>query len=116
MVSLPEGFELADLGRLSRRGLRTVVSTARKPLEPQPVDEVIAEFLGDDAPGLPVVGEEWPGYDHVNVQAGMDAWLAVDDRAHRLVGLTQYQHRSLHAALDELLDDRARLTRVILGG
>jgi ATPase family associated with various cellular activities (AAA) len=95
MAALPEGLEPADLFRLSRRGIRTVVSAARKPVDPPSVDQMLVEFLGPEAPGWPVVGEEWPSYDHVNVQAAMDAWLDADGRAHRLVGLTQFQHRLL---------------------
>ena len=39
----------------------------------------LAEHLGHDAGELEVVEETWPGYDHVNVQAGLDAWLADPD-------------------------------------
>ncbi|WP_104522392.1 hypothetical protein [Blastococcus atacamensis] len=36
--------------------------------------------------------ENWPGYEHVNVQAGLDAWLASPGRAHALVGIAGFQH------------------------
>ena len=56
--------------------MRTVVTTARKPIDAQSPDEVIAGHLGYDGATLPVVGEEWPSYDHVNVQIALDVWFA----------------------------------------
>jgi hypothetical protein len=51
---------------------------------------------GDD---LPVVDERWPGYEQVNVQRGLDAWLV--SRPHRTIGLVGFQHRQF--GLAELL-------------
>jgi ATPase family associated with various cellular activities (AAA) len=80
--------EWADLGRLARRAVRGFVRAAR-------VDEqvtftmLLREHLGEDTADLGVVVETWPSYDHVNVQAGLDAWLA--DREHRLIGVAHGQ-------------------------
>lgn len=40
-----------------------------------------------------IVQESWPSYEHVNVQAGLDAWLAESARVHEVVGLVNYRHR-----------------------
>lgn len=58
--------ELADLGRLARRGVRMVVGVARADEVTEPADVVRAHL------GLPepeIVSEAWEPYDGVNVQA-----------------------------------------------
>lgn len=82
------GFELADVGRLGRRATRAFIRSARKPEVPAGPEAVISAHLGCDGAGLPVVGEEWPGYDHVNVQVALDVWLGAEGRSHTLLGLT----------------------------
>ena len=94
VVPPPEGDltpELADVGRLLRRGVRAVVGAARAGDRPM-LSRIIAEHLGHDAGELEVVEETWPGYDHVNVQAGLDAWLAEPGRTSQLVGIAGFQH------------------------
>lgn len=93
-------LEMADAGRLVRRAVRRVVRTARAE-EPQGLRSVLAAFLGEGLDGLSVVEETWPPYEHVNVQAGLDAWLAEPGRNHELVGLTGFQHHEF--GLGELL-------------
>jgi hypothetical protein len=88
--------ELADVGRMARRMVRRAVSAARA--QDDPVPRVLRAHLGPDAAALPVVGGSWRGYDHVNLQAGMDAWLARWDREHELVGLTGFRHASFGLA------------------
>jgi hypothetical protein len=66
--------ELADVGRLARRLLRRAVAAART--EDAPVQRALWEHLGPQAADVPVVRAAWPGYDWVNVQVGVDAWLA----------------------------------------
>jgi hypothetical protein len=80
--------ELADVGRLARRLLRRAVAVART--EDAPVQRALWEHLGPQAAGVPVVRAAWPGYDRVNVQAGLDAWLAGPGRVHELAGLTGF--------------------------
>ena len=55
--------------------------------------ETIAGHLGPGAEYLPVVSGSWPPYDHVNVQGGIDRWLASAAGQHRLLGLTGFRHR-----------------------
>ncbi|MGY1808247.1 AAA family ATPase [Blastococcus sp. SYSU D00669] len=92
--------ELADVGRLVRRGVRAVVGAARAD-ERVTLTRILTEHLGDGAEELEVVQESWPGYEHVNVQAGLDAWLADPERSAELVGIVGYQHRPF--GLGELL-------------
>ncbi len=83
--------ELADVGRLLRRGVRALVGAARA--EDRPVlSRLLAEHLGPGAGELEVVEETWPGYDHVNVQAGLDAWLERAGSTWQLVGIAGFQH------------------------
>ena len=91
-------LELADLGKLARRGVRAVTKAAR-------VDDrvtfasLLTAHLGPGAAGAEVAEDTWPGYQHVNVQAGLDAWLA--GRQGRVVGVLGFRHH--HFGLAELL-------------
>ena len=80
--------ELADVGRLARRLLDRAVDTART--ERHPLRQVLLEHLGPDAAYLPTVSATWPAYEHVNVQVGLDAWLAAQPggRGHEVFGIT----------------------------
>jgi ATPase family associated with various cellular activities (AAA) len=79
--------ELADVGRLARRLLDRAVQTART--EDQPLRRLILDHLGPDAASLPTVSATWPSYEHVNVQVGLDAWLAAaGERTHEVFGIT----------------------------
>src|SRR5689334_10244081 len=71
--------EIADVGRLARRLLDRAVETART--ENHPLRRLLLDHLGPDAPYLPTVSATWPAYEHVNVQVGLDAWLAGDPGA-----------------------------------
>jgi hypothetical protein len=62
---------------------------------------IMREHLRADADSLDVVQETWPSYDHVNVQAGLDAWLDTDRRTHDVVGVVNYRHRDF--GLSDLL-------------
>ena len=93
--------ELADVGRLARRGLRMVLRAARAD-EGETLASKLRGHLGD-GPGaeLSVLEQTWPAYEHVNVQAGLDAWLTEGGRSHELVGVIGFQHRDF--GLGELL-------------
>jgi len=83
--------EPADLLRLGRRLLRMVVASARADEAPTP-GRLLAEHLGPEAPSLPVVGEGWATYDHVNLQGALERWTQAPGRSTTLVGLTDFQH------------------------
>ncbi len=85
--------ELADIGRITRRLVSRTVAAARA--EEQSVGRLLAGHLGTQAAALPIAKAIWPAYDQVNVQTGLNAWLAEPGRTHTLVGLTNYRHRDL---------------------
>jgi len=76
--------ELADVGRLARRLLNRAVETART--QDQPLRRLLLDHLGPDAANLPTASATWPSYEHVNVQVGVDAWLA--ERRHEVYSIT----------------------------
>ncbi len=88
--------ELADVGRLAKRLMQRTVAAARA--EEGSVGRILADHLGGQAAELPVARGTWAAYDRVNVQTGLDAWLAEPGRTHQLVGLTQYRHRDFGLA------------------
>lgn len=92
--------ELADVSRLWRRAMRGLVTQARQPQAPT-VAEVLAAHLGGADEQLPVLEERWAGYEHVNLQAGVDAWLAEPGRRFQLVGLNAMD--APNAGLGDLL-------------
>jgi hypothetical protein len=87
--------ELADIGRLARRVMQRTVAAARA--DEESVARLLAGHLNSDATP-PVARGSWPAYDQVNVQTGLDAWLAAPGRTHQLVGLTRYRHRDFGLA------------------
>jgi ATPase family associated with various cellular activities (AAA) len=87
---------LADIPRMARRLICRAVLAARA--GDAPVHRLLRAHLGPDAESLPVVLSSWPGYDHVNVQAGLDAWLASWRRQHELVGLTGFSRENFGLA------------------
>jgi hypothetical protein len=97
-VGLGPRPELADVARLAGRVLSLAVAAARG--QDAPVQRALAAHLGPRAAGWPVVTVSWPAYDQVNVQAGLDAWLAGPGLRRELLGLTGARHG--HADLADL--------------
>ncbi len=91
MTDLPGEPELADLGRYGRRLVSRFVEKAREAERPR-FATMLTEHLGVPADGLPVAEQQWPSYEHVNVQAALDAWLAEPGREHRIVGVAGHRH------------------------
>lgn len=89
--------ELADVRRLAKRAVRTFVSTARHDERPT-FGSIVRSHLGLDMDDAAIVTERWPAYDAVNVQAGIDGWLAEDGRTHELVGVTGFRHHEFGLA------------------
>ncbi len=95
-----------DVLRLWQRGVQTVVRAARA--EPQAsVPMLLGAHLGPEAGSWPVVADEWAEYDHVNVQAALDVWLADPARKWELFGLTGVQHGML--SLGDLLVEQPHI-------
>ena len=86
-AGMPDHPEFADVGRLARRLLNRAVQTART--EDQSLRRLLLDHLGPDAAALPTVSATWPAYEHVNVQVGLEAWLAAGrERTHEVFGIT----------------------------
>src|SRR5215471_5445527 len=78
--------ELSDAGRLTRKLIQRAVRAARS--EDQPLRQVLIDHLGPDAAALPTVSDNCPLYEHVNLQVGVDEWLAASPwRTHKIVGI-----------------------------
>jgi AAA+ superfamily predicted ATPase len=86
-----ERLSFADLRKLGRRARRGLVGIARAE-DRVTFGKLLAEHLDVDTSAVDVVEESFPSYDHVNVQAGLDAWLAEPGRTHRLVGVVNFRH------------------------
>jgi hypothetical protein len=82
--------ELADVGRLARRLVRRTVRAARA--DESSIGHLLAGHLGPGVATIPVATGSWAQYDHVNVQAGLDAWLAEPGRSHETAGITRFHH------------------------
>lgn len=108
--------ELADVFRLGRRLVRRTVAAARA--EDQPLRRLLYDHLRPGAASMPTVSGSWLQYDHVNVQVGLDAWLARPGRQHELVGITGFRHSMFGLGeLVEPADGGFRLWRAYaLGG
>jgi ATPase family associated with various cellular activities (AAA) len=97
-------LELADLGKLARRGVRAVTRAARAG-DQTSFAALLTGHLGEGSAAAEVVEETWPGYEHVNVQAGLEAWLAGGGRRSEVVGVLSFRHQ--HFGLAELLTTTA---------
>lgn len=87
-----ERLRWSDLGKLARRTRRRVVRSARADDVPT-FPRILAAHMGVPLASLEVVEESWPGYDHVNVQIGVDAWIGGAGRGHELLGMANFRHR-----------------------
>lgn len=78
--------EVADVGRLARRGLRAAVRAARADERPG-LSDLIGEHLGPARTDAEVATQRWARHDGVNMQRAMDAWLAEPGRERRSYGV-----------------------------
>lgn len=83
---------LADVSLVGRQMVDRMVRQARAAAVPT-FRTRLRDHLGGGVDGLPVVGETWPAYEHVNVQRALDAWLAEPGREHEVIGVAGYRHR-----------------------
>ncbi|MDQ4054940.1 MAG: ATP-binding protein, partial [Actinomycetota bacterium] len=97
---MDDRLRLSDIAKLVRRSRRRIVRAARAE-DQLTFRKLIVEHLGTEPASLDVVQESWPAYDHVNVQAGMDAWLEEPGRRHELIGVVNHRHREFD--LSELM-------------
>jgi hypothetical protein len=89
--------ELQDIGRLARRVVRRTVRAARADEEPT-LTSILRNHLGGVSAERAVVDQVWPMYEHVNVQAGIDAWLRETPVTSQLVGVVDFRHQDFGLA------------------
>src|SRR5712691_8434033 len=85
--------EFADIGRVTRRLMTRTIGAARA--EEASAGRLIAGYFGTLETPPSVAKATWQAYDRVNVQTGVDAWLAEPGRTHTLTGLVDYRHRDI---------------------
>jgi len=85
--------EFADIGRVTRRLMTRTIGAARA--EEASAGRLIAGHFGTLETPPSVAKATWQAYDRVNVQTGVDAWLAEPGRTYTLTGLVDYRHRDL---------------------
>jgi hypothetical protein len=99
-----ERLRLSDVGKLARLTRRRIVGVARADDRPSFL-KILGEHLRAPLDGLEVVEEAWPGYELVNVQLGLNAWLEGEERTHQLLGMTNFRHQEF-GLTDLLQPDR----------
>ncbi len=96
--------QLSDVSRYGRYVVRRFVSKARTVDQPD-FRSVLTEHLGGPSHEQPVTVEQWPAYEHVNVQGALDVVLdEYGDRA-RVIGVAGHRHRGPFGIADLLGDD-----------
>lgn len=94
---------LSDVPLVGRHVVNRVVREARAAAAPT-FRSRLRDHLGDEIDTLPVVGEAWPAYEHVNVQRALDAWLDEPGRDHEVIGIAGYRHHGDFGFVDLLGD------------
>ncbi|MGH9165698.1 MAG: ATP-binding protein, partial [Acidimicrobiales bacterium] len=109
-----DSAEVDDFAALFRRFLERMA----KPTGDEPsLAERLAEHLGVDPIGLSAIAESFDTWEHANVQAALDAYLAEPGRQAQLVGILGSQKRNYGAGLSDLLVARAlSVAGVAIGG
>ena len=89
------------------------VSRMLPPAEPSPLSRRLAEHLGVEPTGLPVVTEVFAPYEHPNVQAAIDAYLARPGAVAELVGIAGSGRE--HEGLSDIIVSAGRHGQYDLG-
>ena len=63
----------------------------------------LAEHLGADPRGLPILAEQMSVIEHPNVQAALDAWISGDGRSAELIGMSAEQKRYQGLGFSDLI-------------
>ncbi len=63
-----------------------------------PLRGTLEEHLGQDPRELAVLSDRYPGFEHVNVQVALDAWLGCHGGEHELIGLRGEGHSHMSFA------------------
>jgi hypothetical protein len=97
---------LSDVGRVGRYFVRRFVAQARAFDQPT-FRSVITDHLGVSTQELPITREQWPAYEHVNVQGALDVVLEEHGDAATVVGVAGHRHHGPFGLADLLSDDGA---------
>jgi hypothetical protein len=88
-----------------------VVNEMAPAADGRPLRATLEAHLGQDPLELPVISDRYPPFEHVNVQAALDAWLEQLNGSHELLGLRGEHHA--HMSLADLVQHAHRREIVI---
>jgi DNA polymerase III delta prime subunit len=97
-----ERLQLSDVGKLLKRSRRRIIGAARAD-DKVHFPRLIRDHLATDTSEIDIVSESWPSYDHVNIQAGIDAWLSGPQRSAEVLGVLNHRHHDF--GLSELMQE-----------
>jgi hypothetical protein len=95
--------QLSDVGRYGRYVVRRFVWKARAVDQPT-FRSVLTEHLGGPVHELPITMEQWPAYEHVNVQGALDVVLEEYGERARVLGVAGHRHHGPFGIADLLGD------------
>ena len=72
-------------------------------VEDPPFVARLADHLGADPRGLPILAEQMSVIEHPNVQAALDAWISGDGRSAELIGMSAEQKRYQGLGFSDLI-------------
>jgi hypothetical protein len=96
--------QLSDIRRYGRYVVGRFVSKARTVDRPT-FRSVLTEHLGGSVQELPVTVEQWPPYEHVNVQGALDVVLDEYGDHARTMGVAGHRHHGAFGVADLLGED-----------
>ncbi|HEY9243871.1 MAG TPA: AAA family ATPase, partial [Streptosporangiaceae bacterium] len=103
IAALDSRPELVSAVRLASRLVSRALAMAAARVQDAPLRRALLAHLGPQAAAWPVLTASWPAFDQVNVQLGVEAWLAGPGRAHELLGVTGARY--WQSGLADLLSD-----------
>lgn len=103
--------EVGEFARTFRAFLVSMQEAAGK-ASGSALRSVLDEHLGRDSQGLPIVRDSYPPFEHVNVQAALDALLDEPGTTHQLIGLLGDHH--FHMSFGDLIQN-SQLRGISLG-
>jgi hypothetical protein len=98
--------QLSDIGRYGRYVVGRFVAKARAVDQPT-FRSVLTEHLGGNAHEAPVTVEQWPAYEHVNVQGALDVLLDEHRGRAEILGVAGHRHHGPFGIADLLGNDPA---------
>jgi hypothetical protein len=98
--------QLSDFRRVGRYLVGRYVAQARAYDQPT-FRSLITEHLGVATQDLPITREQWPAYEHVNVQGALDVVLEEHGDAATVVGVAGHRHHGPFGLADLLSEETA---------